>query len=305
MHQAFNGDIILPAPSWVSYEPQANISSNKVHWIQTSSDNNWFPTAKELEKKIKSIKNKNIILILNSPNNPSGTTCNNLKELSLVAKKYKIIILSDEIYTDLKFDKKYESISSYYPEGTCITGGLSKWCGAGGWRLGFFAAPKQLNKLMDGLKVLASETFSTVNSPIQYAAVEAYTGNYDNFKLKTSNILKSVGNYVYENLKSNKVLINPSQGGFYLMPEFINKKYKTSSEMCLALLKETGVALLPGSSFGFKPNKMLARLSFTDFDGSIFLNSISNGKITNHDIEKFAPNVVKGTQILSKWAQKL
>ena len=106
MHQAFNGDIILPAPSWVSYEPQANISSNKVHWIQTSSDNNWFPTAKELEKKIKSIKNKNIILILNSPNNPSGTTCNNLEELSLIAKKYKIIILSDEIYTDLKFDKK-------------------------------------------------------------------------------------------------------------------------------------------------------------------------------------------------------
>ena len=305
MHQAFNGDIILPAPSWVSYEPQANISSNKVHWIQTSSDNNWFPTAKELEKKIKSIKNKNIILILNSPNNPSGTTCNNLKELSLVAKKYKIIILSDEIYTDLKFDKKYESISSYYPEGTCITGGLSKWCGAGGWRLGFFAAPKQLNKLMDGLKVLASETFSTVNSPIQYAAVEAYTGNYDNFKLKTSNILKSVGNYVYENLKSNKVLINPSQGGFYLMPEFINKKYKTSSEMCLALLKETGVALLPGSSFGFKPNKMLARLSFTDFDGSIFLNSISNGKITDKDIKKCAPKVVEGTQILSKWAQKL
>jgi aspartate aminotransferase len=158
---------------------------------------------------------------------------------------------------------------------------------------------------MDGLKVLASETFSTVNSPIQYAAVEAYTGNYENFKLKTSNILKSVGNYVYENLKSNKVLINPSQGGFYLMPEFINKKYKTSSDMCLAILKETGVALLPGSAFGFKPNKMLARLSFTDFDGGIFLNSISNGKITSHDIEKLAPNVVEGTKILSNWTKKL
>jgi aspartate aminotransferase len=305
MHQAFNGDIILPAPSWVSYEPQANISSNKVHWIQTSADNNWFPTAKDLEKKIKSIKNKNIILILNSPNNPSGTTCNNLKELSLVAKKYKIIILSDEIYTDLKFDKQYESISSYYPEGTCITSGLSKWCGAGGWRLGFFAAPKQFSKLMDGLKVLASETFSTVNSPIQYAAVEAYTGDYEDYKLKTTNILKSVGNYVYENLKSNKVLINPSQGGFYLMPEFINKKYKTSSDMCVAILKETGVALLPGSAFGFRPKKMLARLSFTDFDGNVFLNGISNGKITNREIENFAPNVVQGTKILSKWAQKL
>jgi len=306
MHMAFNGDIILPAPSWVSYAPQAKIASNKVHWIQTSAGNNWFPTAAELEKKIKSIKNKNIILILNSPNNPSGTTCNNLKELSKVAKKYKIIILSDEIYTDLKFDKKYESISKYYPEGTCITGGLSKWCGAGGWRLGFFAAPKQLNMLMDNLKVLASETFSTVNSPVQYAAVEAYNGDYDDFKLKTTNILQSVGMYVYEKLSSNKVLINPPQGGFYLMPEFINKKYKTSSDLCVAVLKETGVALLPGSAFGFKPNKMLARLSFTDFDGGNFLkNTSSSKKISKSDVEKYAPNVVAGAKILSNWSKKL
>ena len=155
------------------------------------------------------------------------------------------------------------------------------------------------------MKFLASETYSSVNTPAQYAAVEAYTGDYGEFKMKTSNILSAVGNYVYENLKSNNVIIKPSQGGFYLMPEFINKKYKTSSEMCLAILKETGVALLPGSSFGFKPNKMLVRLSFTDFDGSIFLNSISNGKITDKDIQKFAPKVVEGTQILSKWAQKL
>ena len=306
MHMAFKGDIILPAPSWVSYAPQAKIASNKVHWVQTTADNNWFPTAAELEKKIKLIKNKNIILILNSPNNPSGTTCNNLKELSKVAKKYKIIILSDEIYTDLKFDKKYESISKYYPEGTCITGGLSKWCGAGGWRLGFFAAPKQLNILMDSLKVLASETFSTVNSPVQYAAVEAYQGNYKEFKIKTTNILQAVGTYVYENLRSNKVLINPPQGGFYLMPEFINKRYKTSSDLCVAVLKETGVALLPGSAFGFKPNKMLARLSFTDFDGSNFLKNISSGKnVSKSDVEKYAPNVVAGAQILSNWSKKL
>ena len=306
MHMAFNGDIILPAPSWVSYAPQANIASNKVHWIQTSADNNWFPTASELEKKIKSIKNKNIILILNSPNNPSGTTCNNLEELSKVAKKYKIIILSDEIYTDLKFNKKYNSISQYYPEGTCITGGLSKWCGAGGWRLGFFAAPKELKKLIDNLKVLASETFSTVSSPIQYAALEAYQGDYSDYKLKTTNILETVGMYVYENLRSNKVLINPPQGGFYLMPEFINKKYKTSSDMCAAILKETCVALLPGSAFGFKPNKMLARLSFTDFDGSNFLKNVtSNKKINSFDVEKYAPNVVDGIKALSNWAKKL
>ena len=90
------------------------------------------------------------------------------------------------------------------------------------------------------------------------------------------------------------------------MPEFINKKYKTSSDMCAAILKETCVALLPGSAFGFKPNKMLARLSFTDFDGSNFLKNVtSNKKINSLDVEKYAPNVVDGIKALSNWAKKL
>ena len=159
---------------------------------------------------------------------------------------------------------------------------------------------------MDNLKVLASETFSTVNSPVQYAAVEAYQGNYKEFKLKTTNILQAVGMYVYENLRSNKVLINPPQGGFYLMPEFINNKFKTSSDLCVAILKETGVALLPGSAFGFKPGKMLVRLSFTDFDGSNFLSNVSlDNDVSRFDVEKYAPNVVAGVKILSNWAKKL
>ena len=71
MHLAFKGEILIPAPSWVSYEPQALIAGNKVHWVETSRKNNWFPTGKELVKKIKKIGKKKIILILNSPNNPS------------------------------------------------------------------------------------------------------------------------------------------------------------------------------------------------------------------------------------------
>ena len=65
----------------------------------------------------------------------------------------------------------------------------------------------------------------------------------------------------------NKVLIKKPQGGFYLMPEFINAKFQSSSEMCKNILNETGVALLPGSDFGFNKDRMLVRLSFTDFDG--------------------------------------
>jgi len=115
-----------------------------------------------------------------------------------------------------------------------------------------------------------------------------------------------VGDYVYKNLKSNNILINPPQGAFYLMPEFINKKYKNSSKLCDAILDETGVALLPGSDFGFKPNKMLARLSYTDFDGTEFLENISKDCIIDNDIiEKYAPNVVNGIEKLSIWAKKL
>jgi len=306
LHVAFNGEIILPAPSWVSYEPQAIIGRNKVHWIQTSRENNWFPTAKQLEKKIKSIKKKNLIFILNSPNNPSGTICKNLKELAAVAKKYNLIVLSDEIYTDLTFCNKYESISQYYPERTFISGGLSKWCGAGGWRVGFFAAPNQLLELLENIKTLASESYSTVNSPAQFAAVEAYEGDFSEYKTKTLNILRSVGNYVYNHLKSNKVLINPPQGAFYLMPEFPNKKYKTSTELCETILDEIGVAMLPASDFGFGPKKMLTRLCYIDFDGSEFLKAPMNGKILDDKIiEKYAPNVVEGVEKLSNWAKNL
>ena len=306
LHVAFNGEIILSAPSWVSYEPQAIIGRNKVHWIQTSRENNWFPTAKQLEKKIKSIKNKNLILILNSPNNPSGTICKNLKDLAAIAKKYNLIVLSDEIYTDLTFCNKYESISKYYPEKTFISGGLSKWCGAGGWRVGFFAVPNQLSELLENIKTLASESYSTVNSPAQYAAVEAYESDFSEYKARTLNILRSVGHYVYNNLKSNKVLINPPQGAFYLMPEFPNKKYKTSTELCETILDEIGVAMLPASDFGFSSKKMLTRLCYIDFDGSEFLKANINDKpISDKIIEKYAPNVVEGVQKLSNWAKNL
>ena len=307
MHVAFNGEIILPAPSWVSYEPQAQIGLNKVHWLQTTRENNWFPTPKELEKKIQSVgKNKNIILILNSPNNPSGTVCKNLKKIATIAKKYKIIILSDEIYTDLTFCNRYESISKFYPDATFVSGGLSKWCGAGGWRLGFFAVPKKLSSFLENLKSLASESYSTVNTPAQYAAVEAYTGDYSDYKSKITKILSAIGNYVFNNLRSNKVLINPPQGAFYLMPEFLNNKFKNSSELCQAILNETGVAMLPASDFGFKPNKMLTRLSYTDFNGDNFLKNIpSSGNISDDEIRKYAPNVVEGIKKLSNWAKKL
>ena len=183
---------------------------------------------------------------------------------------------------------------------------MSKWCGAGGWRLGFLAVPKQLKEFLTSLKSLASESYSTVNTPTQFAAVEAYEGNYDEYKNRVKGILNAIGNYVYDNLKSNKVLINPPQGAFYLMPEFKNNKFKNSSKLCEAILNETGVAMLPGSDFGFKPSKMITRLSYTDFDGVEFYKNVSSdNSISDKLVKRYAPNVVEGVSKLSNWAKNL
>ena len=303
---AFNGDILLPAPSWVSYQPQAIIAKNRVYWVQTDINTNWFPTAKLIEDKIKTIKNKNLLLFLNSPNNPSGTICENLEEIAKIAKKYKLIVLSDEIYSRLTFDKKYLSISNFYPEGTIISSGLSKWCGAGGWRLGFFAIPSQLKELKNSLKILCSESFTSVSAPIQYAAIEAYKGDHSEYLRQVKKILSFVGNYVYENLKSNVINIAKPEGGFYLFPEFTNAKFSSSSEMCKDILNKTGVALLPGSDFGLDSSKMLARLSYTDFDGNNFLkNTLGSKKLDNVDLKKYAPNIVDGVEALKDWSNSL
>ena len=299
----FDGEIILPAPSWVSYAPQAIIGRNKIKWIQTKSENNWFPTANEIEDVIKKDKQKKYLIFLNSPNNPSGQVCTNLSEISQLTKKYNLYFLSDEIYSELTFEDNYQSISDYSPENTIISTGLSKWCGAGGWRLGYFILPENLKEITNQLKVLASETFSSVSSQIQYAAIAAHKNDHSNYINHSKNILKSVGKYVYENLKSNNVLINKPQGGFYLLPEFISKKFSTSTELCNNILKETGVALLPGSDFGFSETKMLARLSYTDFDGENFMNStVHNEEIDFEKIKKYAPKIIEGTNRLKDWS---
>ena len=302
----FDGDIILPAPSWVSYASQAILGRNKIQILQTKRENNWFPNGQEIEEIILKDKKKNYLLFLNSPNNPSGQVCEKLEEISNVAKKYNLIILSDEIYSELTFRENYKSISNFCPEKTIISTGISKWCGAGGWRLGYFIIPNKLSEINKMINVLASETFSAVSAPIQYAAIKAYENDHTKYIRKSKNILSAVGKYVYSNLKSNKVLINEPQGGFYMMPEFLNTKFKTSSEMCDSILKDTGVALLPGSDFGFNSNKMLARLSFTDFDGQEFMKQIDEDKLIDEIIiNKFAPKIVEGVDKLKKWSESL
>ena len=90
------------------------------------------------------------------------------------------------------------------------------------------------------------------------------------------------------------------------MPEFLNDKFSNSTEMCNKLLQETGVALLPGSDFGFLPQKMLARLSFTDFDGAKLMENFQKTKNIDLDtISSLAPNIIEGIKKLKEWSDSL
>ncbi len=303
LHVCFKGNVLLPTPSWVSYKPQSIIADNKYYCIETKPENNWFPSSEEIEKILLKNKSEDNLLILNSPNNPSGQVCKNLEELSKIIIKYNIIVLSDEIYSELTFDDEYKSLVELCPDNVIISNGLSKWCGAGGWRLGYFLIPEKLEVLKKSMKVLASETFSAVSAPIQYAAITAFKNNHSEYIYKSKKILKSIGSFVFKNLKSNNIIMNEPMGGFYLMPEFLNKKFKTSSEMCSEILNKTGVAILPGSDFGFDEKRMITRLSYTDFDGNIFMNKVdSNIDINEEIIHKLAPRVVEGVKRLKSWA---
>jgi aspartate aminotransferase len=90
------------------------------------------------------------------------------------------------------------------------------------------------------------------------------------------------------------------------MPEFLIEKFSTAEEMCSNILKETGVALLPGSDFGFSKERMIARLSFTDFNGREFMNNMKKDNILDlNSISKFAPKIVEGTKKLKLWMESL
>lgn len=301
----FDGDLILPAPSWVSYAPQSIIVKNKVHWIQTTADTNWHVTADQIEEVSKKIESKNKLIILNSPNNPSGTNAKNLKELAEAFKKYNYTVLSDEIYSDLHFGNEFHSIAHYYPN-TIISNGLSKWAGAGGWRLGFFAIPDTLKEINDKISVLATETFSAVSAPIQHAAVEAYESDQTEYLSKSIKILKIIADNVFKKFNTNNIKVLKPEGGFYIMPDFTNllsSKFKSSSDLCRSLLEETGVAVLPGSDFGFPKEKLLFRLGFVDFDGSKLLKA-NQEELTEDFVLKKASKVMDGIDKIIEWSQK-
>ncbi len=304
-------EVLLPAPSWVSYAPQARLAGHSVSWLETSFDDNWKIKPEQLDSFCNSRTDNNIplILVFNYPSNPTGQTysAQELQALALIMRKHNIIVIVDEIYSLLSFAKDNSTLDQFYPEASILTSGLSKWCGAGGWRLGFTHIPEQFGqKYFQAVLGVASETYSCAPSPIQMGATLAYEDiqSAKIFLGKQIKIFNEISRYCTQNLRQAGVNVHEAQGGFYLFPEFKQFRDKlkargisTSEDLTNALMNDRGVALLPGSAFGMTDESLTVRLAFVDFDGAQILN--------NENPLPNLSNIRQGIEEICNWLHEL
>ncbi len=314
-----NAELLIPVPCWVTYIPQAKLLGRRFHAFPTNADSNWELDPDLLEEYLIQHPDTPKLLLLNYYNNPTGTEAmvDNLQRIAEITRKYGVIVVSDEIYDQLTFTDDYCSIAQYYPEGTIISSGLSKWAGAGGWRLGTFIFPKQLKEIQKACAVLASETYSCVAAPIQYAAISAYTNRKQmkKFISKSTKILKIISSYCTMRLRQAGIKVNPAAGAFYLFidfekfrPKLKQRGIETSPQLMATLLADSGVALLPGTAFGMPSESLTARLAYVNFNGAHALEKLSEYFDYVSDREfllEIAPNVVKGIDALVDWVKHL
>jgi len=316
----YYGDLIIPTPSWVSYSPQARIVGRHVTWVPTTHDNNLRLSPERLDLICRADPDRPRLVILNYPSNPTGCTypIERLKLLASVARKYKVILVSDEIYGLIHHHNQHVSIARFYPEGTIISSGLSKWCGAGGWRLGTFSFPPDLRWLLNAMAIVASETFTATSAPIQHAAVTAFNGNeeIEQYLRVSRKVLRVILKYILEKLDEMKATYPIPQGAFYVFPDFGNYREQlnrigiyTAVEMCRRILEDTGVAMLPGSDFGRSPEELSVRMAYVDFNGKEALTAlwdVENGKVPNSSfVHDHCPKLAAAMERLGEWFGKL
>lgn len=311
------GVLLAPAPSWVSYGPQATLRGKKLVPIETQRENSYKLTARELDQCCHSLAQEQKLLILNNPGNPTGSvySAEELREIADICRAYNVLVISDEIYAKIDFTgKPHASISTYYPEGTIVSTGLSKSFAAGGYRLGMMVIPDTLSILKDALKSVISETFSAVSAPMQYAALAAYT-RFDELKDEialNTEIYKTASRYLWSRFLEMDLNCPKPQGAFYLFPDFENfrpqlrsKGILTGIQLSHSLLKEKGVGFLPGSDFYFPATNLGIRVASVDFNGKEVRDKWPGSKLSDTQINEFFPNLVMGCDRIEEYLQKL
>jgi len=251
-------EVIIPSPYWVSYTSQVEMVDAHPILLKTSPLYDFKINPKKLDKILNELCNPKCI-ILNSPNNPTGSvyTIEELEKIAEICLKHNILIISDEIYEKLIYDDlKHVSIASISEEvrdNTILINGVSKAYAMTGWRLGYAAGPTEIIKMASRIQ---SHTTSCVNSMTQKAALAALTkddGSVENMR-KT---FETRRNYLISEFSTIKKLkFNKPQGAFYIMPNIgyyirnNKKRIRNSVKFCEFILKNYLVALVPGSAFG-------------------------------------------------------
>jgi aspartate aminotransferase len=231
-----------------------------------------------------------------------------------VAREHRVVLLSDEIYGEVHHKGQHVSISRFYPEGTIVSSGLSKWCGAGGWRLGTFVFPPGLRWLLEAMAAVASETYTSTSAPIQHAAVTAFRGgpDLDDYLARSRRVLRALGRWVHARLAASGVDVPVPAGGFYLYPDFgphrealAARGILTSVHLCERLLTDTGVAVLPGTVFGHPAETLTARLAFVDFDGGRALMAAGADAARDEAfLRACCGDVLEAVDLVAAWLQE-
>ena len=250
-------EVIVPIPYWVSYPELIKLADGMPVFVEGKEENDYKYTLESLNKVV---NNNTKAIIINSPNNPTGTvySIEELKEIAEFAKKHDLIIISDEIYEKLIYDgKKHVSVASLSEDAynrTIVINGFSKSYAMTGWRLGYAAGNAEVIKLMTSVQ---SHVTSNANSIAQYAGVEALNGPKDEIE-KMVRKFEERRNLMIDRIKNiTELSVIRPEGAFYVMINLENYLGKSINENVInnsvdfsrELLEHEKVAVIPGSAF--------------------------------------------------------
>jgi len=226
-------ELIVPDPYFLMYKQLSRLVGAVPKFLDLDENFRIDPT--RLEKMMTS---KTKAIVLNSPSNPTGVVMSpdELKEISKIAEKWGVVIISDEIYDGFIYEKSFESISKYYPK-TLVLGGFSKEYAMTGWRVGYAAGPSYLVKEMIKLQQL---TFVCAPSFAQYAACDAL--DFDTGEIRIKYAKKR--DIIYEGIK-DKFEVKKPDGAFYIYPK---APCASGSEFVKKAI-ENNLLIIPGNVF--------------------------------------------------------
>ncbi|AFS82770.1 pyridoxal phosphate-dependent aminotransferase [Candidatus Nitrosopumilus sediminis] len=320
--EILHGTVILPTPAWLGYLPQIRFLKKNYHMLPTRANKKISPS--DLRKLALRLQDRQKILILNNPNNPTGLLYDRLEleEIADVCKEQNITVISDEIYALTTYDfSKFVSMAKIYPEGTFVTNGLSKSHAAGGYRLGYVIFPQHAVDLKTQFKKILATEYTAVSTPIQHAAVAGFeiSNEMNEYFEVTRNIHQIMGEYTFHALSSIEgVKATKPDATFYLLADFnsfapdLQKAHiLTSQKLSEALIVHPfHTAIVGGDSLVLERTDFSARIAYVDYDGAmVYQNYLENKPKSNAEkiefVKKNAPKVVAGLDMIADFFGKL